>query len=579
MNHSQQFAQISGLQDLSEEILQKLASSLSSNEEFFSEEEAYIRGKISKASSKKASINTQIDNLEIVEHPGIKPNREKVNDIIKSIFGGWIGLVILMFIIHCIMWCVRLVSDSSWDTWKWTTNLFLYGLIICILAYFGLKIWYHISLAGWEAGKESYTEYKDNEKRLHKAIEDENQRIKNYQSELQKINDNRARVLVQAYRQKGLPLKSLATWDYSDAKRTYFSLLKSMQEAYLTKNQDEIITFINTKFGIFYNRSLDSETPSAEVLKAFKTSVPFSVDGKINREVTIPSETSSNSLNHLSTQLAYYKANEMDKYIDEFDEVLNMDTSGFFTKQDSSLLETQTNKMQSVYNRCTKVISGFQNLVHKLNHTLGVCRLVAFRNIYLGAELLNIAHKGAGGGKSTTSSDKIDNIEIGDFEDIDISKFSLSDSLNNMVSNGLDSMSNFITEALTQKDTRKYVANNPKTAALAAVGAAAFGAINAGLDAWKNRNAKINDLINKQEQIFKVFEQSIEAYEVNYPLALRSLELIEAIVKINTGFATIYKPLYDKIFVQRNLTSVSMQELHGLARALNEYNNITKTKL
>ena len=575
----QQYANISGLQDLSEETIQKLATSLSSNKEYFTEEETSIREKISKASSKKVSIKTQIDNLEIVEHPGIKPNREKVNNIIKTLFGSWIGLVILMFIIHCIMWCVRSVSNSSWDTWKWTTNLLLYGFIICILGYFGLKIWYHISLAGWETMKELYTEYKDQVKRLQKAIEDEDQRIKNYKSELQKINDNKAKILVQAYRQIGLPLKSLVNWDYTDAKNTYFSFLKLMQEAYATKNQNEIITFIDSKYRIFYSRSLDSETSSNEVLKSFKNSIPLLIAGKINRAIDVPSEVSAKSINHLSNQLANYTANELDKYIDEFDQLFNMDTSGFFTKQDSSLLESQTDKMQSVYNKSTKVISSFQNLVYNLNHALGICRLVAFRNIYLGAELLNIVHNGAGGGKSTTSSDQIDNIEIGSFEDIDITAFSMHDSLNNMVSNGLDTMSNFINEALSQKPTRKYVANNPKTAAMAAIGAAAFGAINAGIDAWKKRNAKINDLFNKQEQIFRGFEQSIEAYEINYPLALRSFELIEAIAKINTGFATIYTPLYDKVFIQQNIASISMPELHGLARALNEYNNLTKSKL
>lgn len=575
----QQYANISGLQDLSEETIQKLATSISWNKEYFSEEETSIKEKISKASSKKVSIKTQIDNLEIVEHPGIKPSREKVNDIIKTLFGSWIGLVILMFIIHCIMWCVRLVSDSSWDTWNWVTNIALYGFIICMLAFFGLKIWYHISLFGWEAGKELYTEYKDNVKRLQKAIEDEDQRIENYQSELQIIKDNRAKILVQAYRQKGLPLKSLANWDYTDAKNTYFSFLKLMQEAYVGKTQNEIITFIDSKYKIFYSRSLDSETSSDEVLKSFKNSIPLLIAGKINRAIMVPSEVSPSSINHLSNQLANYKANELDKFIDEFDQLLNMDTSGFFTKQDSSLLEIQTDKMQSVYNKSTKVISGFQNLVYNLNHALGICRLVAFRNIYLGAELLNIVHNGAGGGKSTTSSDQIDKIEIGDFEDIDISTFSMQDSLNNMVSNGLDTMSNFINEALSQKSTRKYVTNNPKSAAMAAVGAAAFGAINAGIDAWRKRNAKINDLLNKQEQIFRGFEQTIEAYESNYPLALRSLELIEALMKVNTGFATLYTPLYDKVFVQQNIASISMSEIHGLARALNDYNNITKIKL
>ncbi len=572
-------SQILGTENINEANLSKLATQLSPDIEFFTQEESNLKDRIFIASSKISELKNKINNIDVVDHPGIKPNPEKVNDFAKNLFGSWFGLVVLMFIIHCVMWVVRLFSSSSWDTWEWTKNIFTYGLIICIILYIGAKVWYYFNLVSWEARKESYYEYKNNLNGLQKSIDDEEQRINNFHVELKKIDDNRAKILVQAYRLKGLPLKSLIDWEYSDAKETYFAFLKLMHNAYINKNTDEIINFINTKYELFYFHSLASEAPSNEVLRSFRNSIPLRIGGNINREVITPNEGTAKAISLLSNRLNNYTPNKMDNFIDEVNKILKMDTRGFFTKHDSSLLEEQANRLQYVYNQCVNFVEGFQNLATRLNDVLGICRLVAFRNIYLGAELLNITHRGAGGGKSTTSTDSIGDIEFGSVDNIDISSFSLNDSINAMVSQGLENMSIFISNALSQKDSRKYIVNNPKSAALSAAGIAAFGAINAGIDAWKKRNAKINDLINKQEQIFNAIEQLINNHESNYPLAVRSLELIEAISKINTGFITIYQPIYEKLFIQRDFESVSKADLYHLRQALNDYNQIAKTKL
>lgn len=581
MNNSFQFANISGASTLNEETIQKLVVSLSPDTEIFSQEEMDIREKIAKASSKKEEIKSELDNLEVVEHPGIKPNREKVNDSIRTIFFSWIGLVVLMFIIHCIMWCVRLVSNNSWDTWAWTTNLFTYGLIICVVITIGIKVWFHISLAGWEAMKELYTKYKDNVKSLQKSIEKEDHKISNFQSEIENINDNRARVLVQAYRLNGLPLKSIGNWNYKEAKKTYFSFLDRMQRAYENKSITEIIDFIDFKYRLFYSYSLASEASSAQNLESFRRCIPMYHDGKMNREIITPKDVTPTTISQLSYNLANYKANEMDRYINEFERILDMDTSGFFTKHDSSLLEKQTNKLEALYTNSVRFVEGFQEFATSLDEALGLCRLVAFRNIYLGAELLNIVHRGAGGGKASTSTDNIGNIELEGLKNINVASFSMTDSLNAVVSNSVATMSAFISNALSQKETRKLAANNPKNAAFAAAGAAAFGAINAGIEAWKNRNAKINDLVSKQNQIFEALEQVIKTYEGNYPLAIRSLELIEAISKVNMGFATIYSPLYKKIFIEHDLriTNKDKADLSAISKILNDYNKIAKTNL
>lgn len=579
MINSQNDIRVSGREDLTQNTLIELVPLLSPDEEFFSQEESNLRDKIYNTSAKKTEIKHKLEGLEEVEDPGIKPDFDKVTEFAKDLFGGWFGLVMLMFFIHCIMWIVRLFSSNSWDTWQWTINIFIYGFIICCVLVVGAIIWYYKSLSNWETQKEAYNEYNRTIKRFQNSIDEEERKIENFKAELQKINTNREKILVQAYRLNGLPLKSLTDWEYLDAKKTYFAFLKLMHDAYLNKNINEIIDFINTKYEIFYNHSLASESPSNEILRSFRSSIPLRVAGKINREAITPNEVTATSINFLFSRLRNFTANEMDRFIDDCNQILEMDTSGFFTKHDLSLLEIQINNLQSVYHQCARFVDGFQKLAISLNEALGICRLVAFRNIYLGAELLNVTHRGAGGGKSTTSTDSIGNIEFGNLNNIEISSFSVNDSINAMVSQGLESMSTFISSALSQKDSRKYVVNNPKSAALAAAGAAAFGAINAGIDAWKKRNAKVNDLINKQEQIFSAIEQLIANYESNYPLAVRSFELIEAISKVNTGFITIYQPIFEKIFIHQDVKSVSMEELHTLRKVLSDYNKIAKTEL
>lgn len=571
---------ISGLDNLSEETLQELTSILSPDQELFSEEENNNRVKISQALAKKTDIHTEMVNLEVVQHAGVKPNINKVNEFIKGLFGGWISLVVIMFIIHCVMWVVRLVSSSSWDTWKWTSNLFFYGFSICVIIYIGVKIWYHLTLVGWETQMELYREYKDKLAKLQKAMDYEDSRINNYRSEINKIIDNRGKILAYAFRLKGLPLKDLKNWDYKNAKESYFSLLKLKQNAYSSKNPDKIKEFLNTKYEIFYAHSLASESPSKEVLDTFYSYIPLFSNKEINRDVTDPSPISQSAIKLLSTKLYEYDADAMNRYIHECDQILEMDTSGIFTKYDSSLLEEQTRKMQGVYNKCAKYVDSFQNLIICLNNSLSICRLVAFRNIYLGAELLHMIKEGAGGGRSAISTDTIHNIEIEALHNnLNLSSFSFSESINNIVNDSIESVSCLIQNVISNKHTRKYAANNPKNAALAVAGAAAFGAITAGIEAWKKRNAKINDLSNKQDKIFESLFILIEKYCDSYPVAVRTIELIQAITKVNSGFIEIYKPLYDKIFVHQNMSSVSMTELHSLSRALSHYNNISKTNL
>ena len=395
------------------------------------------------------------------------------------------------------------------------------------------------------------------------------------------IITNRQNILACAFRLiLSLPIRSIAASDFDTMHKAFFKTLdnsksfQSIEEP--TERLKALFSFYDAKLELFHKVSIPSEAISTEVLQTVRSAI---TKAESSRGVWKLSESNESYVAKLIRDNSHYTANSLDANIDEFKELLEMDTSGFLTKHDSDALEQQVGGLNKIYRSTVDFYDRHNNLIEKINHTLGVVRLVAYRYIYLGAELLNIVHEGAGGGKLTTAFDSIEGTVDLAKSNVKIESFTTSDAISGMIASGLDSITTSVSNVLNDKQAAKFAMNNPKTTAIAVAGQAAFAIIDSGIKAWKKRNAKIDGLLKKEEQIIENQKKVVDSYLMNLSSSERALELIKAIIKVNEGFLSIYTPISQKVFIDKSFASVSMTELQQLALAIGEYKKISDSKL
>ena len=570
------------ISELNERQIKDLSQKISANGELFTDKENKIKEEINNYRSQKVSIEMEIKNLGIVDHPGFSP---KVSKEVKPAFqwSFWpylIGLI-LLFAFHCVIWVAKLLFDIPWDTWLWTKTFFILGgmfvVFLCVFkfAIYGIKHWV------WNKHLCRYRIWKADKERLEKKLEQVLNNIGQNNQSLMQLERNREKVLLFAFKNYlAFPIKSLkGTWSYSAAKKVYLQYKSSLehlrhQQRNGSTNMDDVLNYFNDKYKLFCTYSLPAEAPSNDVLREFLKYYPKEKNNNVYR-----GEICIKGISSLKKQARQFDEYSLDDEMDHFNEVLKMDTSGFFTEYSSSLLEEQIDLLQSIYDDTATILESHNNLISSINFMLGMCRLVSYRNIYLGSELINIIRENGGGGNASTANDFIHLNNINSLNKLDVVHFSASDSMQDIIASGLDGMATFIENGVSDKDLRKYALNNPKEAAMYTLAAGVFSAINAGIDAWKQRNAKIESLLRKEEELIDGMKRMVESYLAQVSYAKRGIEIIETLTKVNNGLIEIYRPLYDKVFIQRDVNSITMQEIQQLARALSEYNKLSKAEL
>lgn len=153
----------------------------------------------------------------------------------------------------------------------------------------------------------------------------------------------------------------------------------------------------------------------------------------------------------------------------QYDVVKDMKTSGFLGFTSIDKLASKTRSLQILYTPIKREYDRLRKVSDEVNYYLTFVRTVAYRNIYLGAELLNYIRDNAGGKSLMTQKDKVN---VGDA--VNVGKAG-SDSLQmDSMNNVANTLNGLMSNALEDKQLRKFVMNNPKmatgAAALAVVG-------------------------------------------------------------------------------------------------------------
>lgn len=241
---------------------------------------------------------------------------------------------------------------------------------------------------------------------------------------------------------------------------------------------------------------------------------------------------------------------------------INVDNSFGFTNMDK--LSGKTEQMRTIYESVKTEYDKLLDLSEKINNILTYARTVAYRNVYLGVELLNYIRDNAGGSKLTAQKD---GVGVGAVNGLSGMEVSIDMDVTANIKDSLNSLA----KELINKDVRKFAVKNPKMA----MGAAALMVVGNYLN---ERVEKINANNDLQEQIVKSVGQMVDGYNAGKAGMLRAIEITKALSNANIGFLAIYAPLRDKFFVQ-GCTSATMADLQSLAKATQEYKHISDTKL
>ena len=366
-----------------------------------------------------------------------------------------------------------------------------------------------------------------------------------------------------------------STWDNLSGKLDelvrLYSEYKNVSDDENVK-RDKAMRFFDAKLQFFYDVSVRCEAGTS-VFREFDTQLKNAIASKnvylLRKD---PEESSLLQAKEYSfaSKLEGFKAsaNRMDisRLMNQYNAVKDMDTSGFLGFANVDKLARKTENLQKVYAPIKDEYDRLRRLSNDINYYLTYARTVAYRNIYLGVELLNYIRDNVGGKSLMTQKDTVITnkaMVVGSVSGDALHMDSMENVANTL--NGL------LTDTLEDKQLRKFVMNNPKMAAGAAALAVVGGFLNERID-------KINNNNEMQKQLITSIGQMVDGFNSGKAGMLRAVEVIKALSKANIGFLAIYAPLRDKFFIE-GCTVATMRDLQNLAKATQEYKHISDTKL
>ena len=365
------------------------------------------------------------------------------------------------------------------------------------------------------------------------------------------------------------------TWEEMDGKlddlvASYSQYKDASQTGSFKKEMSR--NFYDKKLEFFYNVSIRNEA-GCEVYKKFAEQLHKAIstmDFNLLRMDFDEKALLVSKEYDFSTKVQSYKGvvEKMDiSYLmKQYDVVKDMKTSGYLGFTSIDKLASKTRSLQILYTPIKREYDRLRKVSDEVNYYLTFVRTVAYRNIYLGVELLNYIRDNAGGKSLISQKDKVDASDAMNVDKVTSDRLQM-DSMNNVA----NTLSGLVSNAREDKQLRKFVMNNPKMA----TGAAALAVVGNLLD---ERIEKIENNNKLQKQLITSISQMVDGYNSSKASLLRAIEVIKALSKANIGFLAIYAPLRDKFFVEE-CTTATMMDLQNLAKATQEYKHISDTKL
>lgn len=326
------------------------------------------------------------------------------------------------------------------------------------------------------------------------------------------------------------------------------------------------------KLDVFYLISLRGESQqNLAIYKSFNTAYHNAkAQGNYNL-MRVDSDESTIMQNGITPVMSdinkWQNALKNDKtvnYSKQIKQIKNMDVSGLFGLTSTSKLSSQTRAYSDLVNAALGEARELATANNALNNALLQIRLCAYRNLYLGVELLNYLRENTGGGSLTTEHSQfhVANVPMQNIS-LNISTITIDyNRISNMAMQGFDTAMNALSD----------LGFEPGDGASIVVGSIA--AIGAGI---MERASKLSANMEQQNRLCDALNRIIPQIQSGQAGLLRTIEVMQAIVKANNGFMKIYAPIRDKVFVTHQ--PVSVIDINALVQATSAYNKISNSKI
>ncbi len=522
------------------------------------------------------NISKRIDNIKAVE------TIEKPEEF-SFVFAPMVLFVVigLLVVFHIIIWILKLIFDIPWNTWGWTQTAFLWGVPMMFVYMSVSSVLNCRKIIQWRKDVHDNDEAKKQKDKLNdRGVVYYTYYEKTYPGIISSLESRRERIMrTLLNRELALPIRNLNNWTFSDAHETFIKMMDERKQISAMTPETKVpslVQFFDKKITLFYRYSVRSEAGDKSLYQPFEWALSKNSVKELRANET-PDAATKGRLKRLDDKNRNFI--DIDGVIDDFQELLDIDTSGTFLEHDSKKVKKKTKQMQQCYNSFAEQVNSFGKLVEQINASLGMTRMVAYRNLYFGAELVNIIHETANGGTLTRTDDTLAGLSAGSVDVKGIEAVGMKQTAVDILDSSIGAVATAVNNVLKDKAAMKYYKKNPKEALATAAGVAVVTAINSAIEAWKERNALIARCLETQQELTTKMEELVEQFLDSQAKASRAIELIGAMVKVNEGFMAVYEPLRDKVFSDRKPESVSLQELQQLVLAIKEYKSISDSKI
>lgn len=347
----------------------------------------------------------------------------------------------------------------------------------------------------------------------------------------------------------------------------------------ITKIKDEL-HFEKLKF--FYNVSLRSEgRDNLKVCNEFQQQYSIAIQSgnvldlrRDYEERNIIAKQPSLSQEKIMYWKKVLENDKLANFHNRLTKVQQMDTTSKVGKNISFLknlsigisskkMEEKTNILTSLLEDTISEANELKQANQELGDILALARLRAYRNLFLSVDLVSYQKYTSASEKLSTSKDTIANHFGNNTEKIQIDTSQLI--------KDIDIIGDVIN---TGYKTTLRLMNDHKNS----VGSALLvTTINMAGDYLKKRAQKINQHQILQSEILQNLNTLIPSIQNGQASQLRAIELIEAIIRTNNGFLSIYVPLRDKVFVRKE--QLNQEDTQAIMLAASNYKKISTATL
>ncbi len=520
----------------------------------------------------RKQYKAELKALKVYSKP-IEPD-SYVKDVASWTYGISGVIVAAIFLLHIIVWILKLVFNIGWDSWGFTKTVFWWGISLSSAATLITFIVYKIQLYNYESDLRLYENYIDEKGRINSAISAAERKITSCNKEKSRIIQVRKDVLIHCIRTVlGLPIMydgNMSDSEYTSIRQLYFEMFALKNDINTADTNEDSNSrtekYLNEKLLFFYNVSMRKGIKNDDIYSKMANQVTLygrCANANILRQ---ESNIMSKNINESFSTIEYdknfllSKKDPLKKYVYKFKDLLfNTDTKGIlgFTSKSKQIernaeLHDIVVSAQNEYNKLKPIADNLDFLLNNL-------RACAYRNLYLGVELINYYRKNAGGSTLSIEHDEIMIQKKGGYYN---QYHAENTSGLDVIFGGLDKIDKLM-------DSSQLLGS---AAFVAGVAFAPLALLGNHIDNVSKNEKDAHDMQAKLERTAKDYIDKTGEM-------LRSIEIVEAIYKANQGFMTIYEPLREKVFVQHKIEDVSQMNIIELATAIKQYKKISDSKI